>query len=173
MLLLLFAWFFVQNTQAQSLRKSMTPEQEKQWQDAVATNKMLQMRQNPPTSYTKQGMVEVKAESQQKVQIKQDAPQAEKELAVRKLMQKYDAGNIQPATGAVAIMEAQGVHTLAEVNLDKLSDNQKVQLFETEPTLLDEWKKYEQKLSQMDKKSQDQLRKQLWEQHKNRDFHLK
>lgn len=172
MLLLLSAWFVVQNAYAQK-PKNLTPEQEKQWQDGVATNHMILMRQNPPTTPTPKETISVEKTKNQEVQIKHNASDAEKELTVRKLRQKYDAGTLPPATGAVAIMEAQGVSTLAEVKLDKLSDTQKAQLFETEPTLQEEWKKYEPKLSQMDKASQEQLRKQLWEKYQNKELRIK
>lgn len=175
MLLLLLVWFGSQNLYAQSPRDRVrTPEQEKQWQDAVAVNHMLLMRQNPSATRTpKEPQVTKEAEKTQEPRLATLNTTAERELAVRKLTRKHNAGSLSPATGAVAVMEAQGVNTLAEVKLDKLSEAQQNELFNTEPTLNEMWQRYEQKLAQMDKKTQDQLRKQLWEQHLNKEVRVK
>ncbi len=185
MLLSMLAWFVVQGSYAQIQRKNLTPEQQEKWDISVEINRRLAYRENPP-ALVKTPTTEVSGIKGKNVEVfraPENAPQPEKELAARKRIKEYIkkhpelaeslSKDLPPAKGMVAAMEAQGVNTIAEVSLDKLSEKQATQLIESEDALQKEWKRYEPKLPYMTKEEQADLRKQLLEQYQKKQTEIK
>ncbi len=173
MLWLLLGWFSVQVAQAQKLPSVFTPEHVKALSETAEINKMLLMRQNPQsvTKETHNTLATEKAKQRENPTLALSP--TERDAATRQKMKayfdahpeegaKYNWGNIPPAQGALAVMEAQGVKKIDQVNLDKLTDAQKAQLFETEPMLKQMWSDNVSPTGITDKQTQDQIRKKIW-----------
>jgi len=176
MLLLLLLCFSVQVSHAQKIPAGLTPEQETQWRETIEINKMLTMRQNPqPVTKLRGITAEEVVKNAQTAQKSSPSPisEMEKEARVRQRIQayfkahpeqgpQYNWGNLPPARGAIMVMEIQGTTAMEQVSFDKLSDVQKVALFETEPTLKQAWDDNLQVINTMDTQTQNEYRRKIW-----------
>lgn len=175
-LLLLCTWFVVQATQAQTMRGGLTPEQEKQWREVAEINKMILLRQNPQAHFSKERVTSL-ADAKAKQNEVQQSSTVASELQVRQKIrayfqahpeegEKYNWGNLPPATPMTAALEEMKVGSLDDVKFEALPEQKQMQLIEASPALKAIWQEQQPQMAGMSEAQQKELRKKLWEMYK-------
>jgi hypothetical protein len=175
-LLLLCTWFVVQATQAQTMRPGLTPEQEKQWREVAEINKMILLRQNPQAHFSKERvttLADAKAKQNEVPQQNAVASELQVRQKIRAYFQahpeegeKYNWGNLPPATPMIAVLEQMNVGSLDDVKFEALPEQKQAQLIEASPELKALWQEQQPQMAGMSEAQQSALRKKLWEKFK-------
>jgi hypothetical protein len=173
-LLLLCTWFVVQATQAQTMRGGLTPEQEKQWREVAEINKMILLRQNPQAHFSKERMATLADAKAKQNEVQQPTSTIASELQVRQRIaayfqahpeegEKYNWGNLPPATPMISALAEMKVSSLDDVKFEALPEQKQMQLIEASPELKAIWQEQQPQMAGMSEAQQSALRKKLWE----------